>query len=69
MVDRRSVGVVLLEATDMVWRLVDVVKRKSTDVVGRDQRRSLIKQNMGTVIDAQTVFSPHLQQHWCTRHS
>ena len=38
MVDRRSVGVVLLEATDMVWRLVSVVKRKSTDVVGRDQR-------------------------------
>ena len=27
------------------------------------------KQSIGTVIDAQTVFSPHLQQHWCTRHS
>ena len=38
MVDRRSVGVVPLESADMVWRLVGVVKRKSTDVVGRDQR-------------------------------
>ena len=37
--------------------------------VGVVWRGSLIKQNIGTVIDVQTVFSPQLQQHWCTRHS
>ena len=50
----------------MVWRLVGVVHRKSTDVVGRDLRRSLIKQNIGTVIDAQTVFSPPVVQCVCS---